>query len=156
MKAFILILTGLMLLGLRPLPAEDYPGLNDPLKTATLQYLLIDKQLVADSFDGINAAALAMKAAVSSAPAGTFPGDFAQAVDTLAAAKDIREARTAFAPVSSGLIATLTKDKVATGKLYSAYCPMRKAYWVQTDSKVIQNPYFGSQMLDCGVIKSNF
>ena len=32
-----------------------------------------------------------------------------------------------------------------------AYCPMAKASWLQT-GKVIENPYYGSEMFDCGSI----
>jgi hypothetical protein len=30
------------------------------------------------------------------------------------------------------------------------YCPMAKGYWLQTDVKKLRNPYFGSEMLECG------
>ena len=42
-------------------------------------------------------------------------------------------------------------DKV-NQPVYYQYCPMKKAYWLSKEEKVI-NPYFGSAMLTCGEVK---
>ena len=42
-------------------------------------------------------------------------------------------------------------EKLAAGQsgYYVMHCPMKKADWVQTSSKV-ENPYGGKEMLSCG------
>lgn len=67
---------------------------------------------------------------------------------------DIEHQRTYFALLSkdmNDLIKAFGTDK----KLYQAYCPMyeegKSGYWI-SETKEIRNPYFGSQMLNCGRI----
>lgn len=49
----------------------------------------------------------------------------------------------------TGLIATFGSNQ----KLYQDYCPMynegKSGYWI-SEFKVIKNPYYGSEMLECG------
>lgn len=157
-----LIALALVLSGLNSARAEDFPGLREPLKTVARDYLVIQQKLAADSFDGLIATATNMKSAMAMRiPAGVptslpFESDFFKAVDNLLAAKDLHAARLAFQQVSNGLIAALAQNQAQTGSLHSAYCPMIKAYWVQTDGKVIHNPYYGAAMSDCGEIQRQF
>lgn len=67
---------------------------------------------------------------------------------------DIDHQRAYFALLSkdmNDLIKAFGTDK----KLYQAYCPMyeegKSGYWI-SETKEIRNPYFGSQMLNCGSI----
>ena len=160
MKPYLLL--ALIVLGVTSLHADPLPGLKEPLKTVTEQYLIIEKKLSADSFDGVAAAAAEMKAAMAKPlPAGTaaslpFAPDFLNAVDTLAEAKDLHDARVVFSDVSNCLIAALARNGAKTGTLHTAFCSMRKAYWVQTDAKKIENPYYGSAMLDCGEFQKEY
>lgn len=156
MKLLSLITLALVLIALNSARAEDFPGLREPLKTVTEKYLLIDQKLAADSFDGVTVAASAMKATMAADTSKSFAPDFVKAVDDLIAAKDLHAARLAFQQVSNGLIAALAQSHAQTGSLHSAYCPMIKGYWVQTDGKVIHNPYFGAAMSDCGEIQRQF
>jgi hypothetical protein len=142
-------------LGLSWAGAQELPGLHEPLVTVTQQYLVVERKLAASSFDGVPAAAAAMKAAMAGAPTA-FEPDFVQAVNQLAAAPDLHTARLAFQGVSNGLIGALAENKAQTGVLHSAFCPMIKAYWVQTDPHKIENPYYGPAMLDCGEIQRQF
>jgi Protein of unknown function (DUF3347) len=49
---------------------------------------------------------------------------------------------------------TLANSVPLSGKpVYEDYCPMKKAYWLSAEAE-IRNPYFGSQMPDCGVVKN--
>jgi hypothetical protein len=138
------------------LRAESPGTLSGPMKTVTDDYLLITDKLAADSMDGVPAAAAAMKSAVDKAQAGTFSPDFSHDVGQLAAAADLQAARAALQPVSNVLIAKLTQDQVQTGQLHSVFCPMVKAYWVQSDGKTVHNPYTGSAMSDCGSFQRQF
>ena len=48
----------------------------------------------------------------------------------------------------SDLITLLGTDKT----LYQDYCPMKKVSWL-SETKDVKNPYYGSKMLTCGVVK---
>lgn len=72
-------------------------------------------------------------------------------------AKTIKDARSEFQTLSAG-IKNLVEKIGTTGKqpLFNAYCPMAfnntGGEWIQGD-KTLANPYYGSMMLRCGVIK---
>jgi hypothetical protein len=71
----------------------------------------------------------------------------------LGTAKDIAEARTAFADVSSALAEYAEKTKSGLGAdVRVAYCPMLNKPWLTKD-KTIRNPYYGASMLTCGSFK---
>ena len=156
MKIETLIVAALICFSLGQVRAGDIPGLHEPLKTVTKEYLIIQQKLASDSFDGLTATAADMKKAMMADPAKTFAPDFVQAVGDLAVAKDLHAARLVFQRVSDGLIAALAQNQAQTGSLHSAFCPMVKAYWVQEDGKVIRNPYYGSAMSDCGEFQRQF
>jgi hypothetical protein len=149
-------IAGFLFLGLLVVRADDIPGLKEPLKTVTADYLVIQQKLVVDSTDGVPTAAADMKKAVDADQGKTFGPDFARQVAQLAAATDLHTTRIAFEALSGTLIATLAKNHVQTGQLHAAFCPMVKASWLQTDGKVIHNPYMGSEMPDCGSFKDQY
>ncbi len=68
---------------------------------------------------------------------------------------DIEQQRNRFAIFSEQLIGKIEQKGLKKGKIYIAHCPMamndKGAYWI-TQKKEIQNPYFGSAMLNCGSI----
>ena len=59
--------------------------------------------------------------------------------------------RAAFADMSKALITAMVADPTLQKGRFIFECPMAPAYkrWVQTHSK-LQNPYWGSKMLECG------
>lgn len=125
--------------------AADLPAaLVDP-------YLQVQVALAADQFDGVTTHAAAIEKAATA-----LGGDAAAIVagaKQLGAAKDIKEARTAFADVSTAITEYATKTKSGLGAdVRVAYCPMIKKPWLTKD-KTIRNPYYGSAMLTCGVFK---
>lgn len=79
-----------------------------------------------------------------------------KAIKTIIAESDVKKQRAAFEIVSQDLEVVLSKN-VASGTIYKQYCPMafngKGAYWL-SDSKEVRNPYFGDQMLTCGVVDS--
>ena len=55
--------------------------------------------------------------------------------------------------INKMLIDLVQKNKAESGtKIIVAYCPMAPGRWLQTES-TISNPYYGSQMLTCGVFE---
>lgn len=79
-----------------------------------------------------------------------------EAIKTMISESDVKKQRAAFEIVSQDLEVVLSKN-VASGTIYKQYCPMafngKGAYWL-SDSKEVRNPYFGDQMLTCGVVDS--
>lgn len=74
--------------------------------------------------------------------------------DALEEAEDIDAARKAFEPVSNFMIAVVEANGLPDGvELIKAHCPMafdwNGADWLQTPGP-LRNPYFGSEMLECG------
>ncbi len=65
--------------------------------------------------------------------------------------KNIKQQREHFATLSTGMYALSKAVKLNTQLLYYAWCPMKKAYWLSSES-AIKNPYYGSAMLTCGEV----
>jgi hypothetical protein len=70
--------------------------------------------------------------------------------------KDIEVQRRAFSMLSDNLYKSAKAFGLGGTKAYYEFCPMafndEGAYWL-SDQEKIRNPYFGDQMLTCGVIK---
>jgi hypothetical protein len=126
------------------------PSVPAPIQSVMTPYLQIHDALAKDSLDGVSdAAAVLGKAAQNDK---MFPSELSQEAQTLAQAKDLSAARTAFKPLSETLIKVLGDNKVSPDAYSEAYCPMEKAHWLQTGTAV-SNP-FGTSMATCGSIIS--
>ena len=66
--------------------------------------------------------------------------------------KDIAHQREHFATFSTNMYALAKSVKLTTQPVYYAYCPMKKAHWLSTET-AIKNPYYGSSMLTCGKVE---
>jgi hypothetical protein len=64
---------------------------------------------------------------------------------------DINHQREHFASLSANLIKLTKKINLSPKPIYEDYCPMKKAYWLTSDT-AIRNPYFGSSMPTCGKV----
>lgn len=85
--------------------------------------------------------------------------NFLDHCDQIAGAQDdIKKQRSSFDLLSSKVIG-IAKDYGAGTTLYKVYCPMyddhRGAYWL-SEIKEIKNPYFGSEMMECGKVEEVF
>lgn len=64
--------------------------------------------------------------------------------------------RSYFSHISEIMYCTIKSFGLKQGNLFAIFCPMafdgKGAYWI-SDSKIVQNPYFGSKMPKCGEIK---
>jgi hypothetical protein len=65
--------------------------------------------------------------------------------------KDINHQREHFMSLSTNLFKLAKQVKLSSQPIYEDYCPMRKAYWLTSDT-AIRNPYFGSTMPTCGKV----
>lgn len=79
-------------------------------------------------------------------------GNVSSIAKQIAESDDINAQREAFSQLTSRIEPQL-KGTLASGQIYKQYCPMafegKGDYWL-SDSKQIQNPYFGDKMLTCG------
>lgn len=131
--------------------AAESPALMQPAKSVYDHYLKIQTSLAKDSVKGVDEEASAIAKAVEGDSMKMLPADVAKQAKTLSEAKDLKTARAAFKPLSESLIKYLADHK-AKGAYVEVYCPMAKAGWLQSD-KNVKNPYLGSEMPTCGVIK---
>src|SRR6266850_960249 len=127
--------------------------LMEPVKSVLDHYLKIQTELAKDSLKGVDEHAGAIAKAVKADDMKILSPDVAKEAETLAQAKDLKAARTAFKPLSASLVKYLADNKAGKGTYHEAYCPMVKASWLQTE-KNITNPYMGKGMLTCGVFKN--
>lgn len=67
--------------------------------------------------------------------------------------RSIEVQRETFNHLSKNMIALSQKFKLADQSVYIQYCPMAKASWLSAEKK-IQNPFYGSSMVNCGTVKA--
>jgi Cu(I)/Ag(I) efflux system membrane fusion protein len=138
-----------------PGPAPVAPRIEGPTGELLDAYEGTRARLAADDWAGAKAFVDKMSAAARAggADAAKKPA-FDAVVDgtaKMAAAGDIKAARLAFGDVSKAVITMLVADPALRTGRFLMMCPMAPGYqrWVQTSSK-LTNPYFGSEMLECG------
>jgi Cu(I)/Ag(I) efflux system membrane fusion protein len=130
--------------------------------TLVAPYLQLQTQLAADdlaaSVVAANQLAKALEAAPDEADAEATVKALRISTTAISSAKDLKAARKPFPALSSEL-QLLVEHVGTTGEtpLFRAYCPMASdgkggpANWLQAN-ETIMNPYYGAQMLHCGVI----
>jgi protein SCO1 len=113
-------------------------------------YLRVQAALSGDSLDGVSSQARAMTATVAAArPA---PEPVRSALQALAAATTLQDARTAFGNLGDAIMAAAQASHASLGgEVHVAYCPMARKSWLQKGTE-IRNPFYGKAMLDCGRI----
>lgn len=62
---------------------------------------------------------------------------------------DIELQRKKFKTLSDNFYSLSKSEKLSEAPVYRLYCPMKKSYWLSTET-AIKNPYYGRQMLTCG------
>lgn len=126
--------------GSSPSADAEFTGTSAPLDDQLEGYVAAQEALAADDFDTAKAALDSL-----SALAGPVTQPL---VRSAASADDIVTMRARFKPLSEYLAALELPQGFAR-----AYCPMYDdgSNWVQRDGPV-RNPYYGSEMLTCGVV----
>jgi Cu(I)/Ag(I) efflux system membrane fusion protein len=131
-----------------------------PAQKLVAAYLAVQQKLAADDAKGASAAFAQLKAAAEVPQLG---GDaqlrqrIAAAAAAGAGAKDIVQARIALANSSDSLLEWLKREgNPLASSVRVWHCPMARdgkgARWLQSEAK-IKNPYFGSEMLECGSLE---
>ena len=83
----------------------------------------------------------------------THPELKEEATDLVHLWTDAKGIQTNMEHINKILIGLATASKADSGeKIIVAYCPMAPGRWLQTE-KIISNPYYGSEMLTCGVFE---
>jgi Cu(I)/Ag(I) efflux system membrane fusion protein len=141
------------------------PAIRDEIARLYASYLEIHHGLSRDSLEEAQAGAGALEAGAGSAGTGihdqTARKVWVEDLDrlrTLAGeiktAGDISEARTAFAPLSETMYASITGFGAEISRpAYRFHCSMafegKGAFWLQ-DTGEVENPYWGAAMFRCG------
>ncbi len=122
------------------LASTSVPDAASTLGDQLAPYVLAQEALAADDFQN---ASTSLANLVQVADSSVRP-----LAEKAATATDIISMRTAFKPLSEFLAALELPNGYAR-----AYCPMYDggSNWVQNDGPV-RNPYYGSEMLTCGVV----
>jgi hypothetical protein len=138
-------------------------------QTMTDSYGAIRHALAADSMTNVNAQATAIATAADASlkkfdakSFGVTPDGAAKAKAQLAnisthakkvaASKDLKTARDAFAGLSTAMIEI--RNVAAGAKPAVAFCSMAKSQWLQPDAN-IENPFLGPKMAKCGEVTSS-
>lgn len=116
------------------------------------QYLRIKDALVSSNPTEAQAAAKHLDSLWTT----NSPGDqLLSSVRQLASTSDLEAQREAFYSLTQAYLVSL-ETKPGEDTLYLQFCPMafdfEGATWISRE-KVVMNPYFGDEMLNCGVVR---
>lgn len=115
-------------------------------------YIALKNALVATKVDDAKVAAKKLAISLKG-----YPGceNTAVTAGKIEAAKDIAAQRTAFTSLSADVIALFKHASLTKGTIYVQHCPMANngdgGDWLASEKK-IQNPYYGSEMMECGAV----
>jgi hypothetical protein len=118
-----------------------------------IDYITLKNALVASDSTAAGAAALHLAGSLEKIPgcheAVKMAGDISRAAT-------LEQQRTTFAAISQEIVPVMKQAEVQSGQIYVQYCPMagegKGAYWLSSE-KLIRNPYYGDDMLECGEVK---
>jgi hypothetical protein len=114
-------------------------------------YLTVQTALTTDSVKELPAAAKTIETSATALGAAAQP--VVDGAKKLGAAKDLAAARTAFGDLSDALVGYAEKNGVTLpADIHIAFCPMANKPWMQKGTD-IKNPYYGTEMSTCGMIK---
>jgi hypothetical protein len=115
-------------------------------------YIALKNTLVQTKFEDAQQAAAKLKSDLAA-----YKGCESTALiaEKIAAAKDIAAQRKDFTSLSTDLIAMFKHADLEKGAIYIQHCPMANkgdgGDWLASE-KNIQNPYYGSEMMECGAV----
>ena len=125
---------------------------SDTVKALYQSYIQLKDALVATKFDDAKLKAKALGAELKSHNGCESTAMIASKIEN---ANDIAEQRKQFTALSTDLIALFKHAELTAGKIYIQHCPMANngdgGDWLSSDKK-IQNPYYGSEMMECGAV----
>lgn len=136
-------------------------------------YSNLKDALVLSDTGKASAAALALRAAADSLKVNEIKGDSTGVIKetassftstitgsalALAAEKDLKGKRKEFEMIADAMWSLTRTVRYSSQKVYWQFCPMafdnKGAYWMSYERE-IKNPYFGSEMLNCGSVEDS-
>lgn len=132
---------------------------QDPLKETYQAYLALKNDLVKDLVAKASAETLVSKikavktqdlSAAQQKTWASYSAKILKDAEAISAAKDIEKQRKAFSTLSENMYQVAKSVEGET--IYYQFCPMKKSYWLSSES-AIKNPYYGKSMLTCGSVK---
>ena len=132
--------------------AKTEAEFNDP-KVAVIfeEYIQLKTALVNTNSASTASAAKSLLAALMDTDASEA---LTKTVQSIAESTDVEIQRAAFFDLTAGVEGML-EGALKSGTVYKQYCPMAfgntGGHWL-SNTKAIQNPYFGDKMLKCGRI----
>lgn len=157
----------------KALSAEMSGAFNESFDKLLTAYFAVKDALVASDTAKASAAAKELANAADNLKLEEIQGDSTGAIKltakdyagtisgsamALAGEKDLAGKRTEFKMIAESVWTIFRTVKYKGKKLYWQYCPMafndQGAYWVSQEN-IIRNPYFGSEMLECGTVEDS-
>jgi membrane fusion protein, copper/silver efflux system len=148
---------------------EASQGFRQKMGALASAYLPIQDALATDGLSAAQAAANASLTALAAMPHDGIDAEahgvwmglnqrLKKSLEEVAGAPDLAAARQSFVAISAVMIESVQRfGAVGAGKMNIAFCPMadndKGADWLQMGDD-IRNPYYGSDMLTCGEIKT--
>ena len=125
---------------------------DDKLKEIYASYILLKDALVASKTEEAKTAAKTLAEELKNYTGCENTAITANKIET---AKDITVQRKEFTALSSDVIAMFKHAELSKGTIYVQHCPMANkgdgGDWLSSEKK-IQNPYYGSEMMECGAV----
>ncbi len=115
-------------------------------------YIALKNALVATKTDDVKAAAKKLSVSLKG-----YAGceNTALTADKIETAGNITAQRSSFTSLSTDVIALFKHASINKGTIYIQHCPMANngegGDWLASEKK-IQNPYYGSEMMECGAV----
>lgn len=125
---------------------------DDKLPPIYAAYIKLKDELVATKFDEAKLAANKLSEALVGIEGCENVVNIAKQI---AGAKDIKTQRKQFTGLNTELIPIFKHGVLTSGTIYIQHCPMANngdgGDWLSSEKK-IQNPYYGSEMMECGSV----
>lgn len=123
-------------------------------------YTALSAAMAADDAARTQEAARALSGAVArAAVTPELPAEQRTALETIAAradamnGRDMPTAREELLDMTDAILLYARAHRGGTGPAVAlAFCPMKPGRWLQTET-AIRNPYYGAEMLECGVFE---
>ncbi|RZL50222.1 MAG: DUF3347 domain-containing protein [Pedobacter sp.] len=133
-------------------PASNISFKEDTVQALYNSYIKLKDALVASKFDDAKSEAKTLQGKLKSYSGCENTSLIANKIEN---AKDIVDQRKQFTSLSSDVIALFKHADLKTGTVFVQHCPMANkgegGDWLASEKK-IQNPYYGSEMMECGAV----
>lgn len=123
-----------------------YYGVKDALVNSNAADAAIKADALIKSIDQVDAKNLSsiQKLAYTAAK-----DKLKKSAKSIGSSSKVAAQRSTFSSLSNDMFAFAKAANISSAPVYQQYCPMKKSYWLSSES-AIKNPYYGKAMLTCG------